>query len=94
MSSFFERVTRTREPRNTTSGSVAKDRLKLVLIHDRTDIPPAIMEELRDDLMGVIARYVDFVREDVEVHITRESRRSRLVAEIPLRNQPRTRSRR
>ncbi len=92
MSSFLNRVTRSRS--SQASGSVAKDRLKLVLIHDRTDIPPAIMEELRDELMGVIARYVDFVREDVEVHITRESRSSRLVAEVPLRNQPRTRSRR
>lgn len=76
------------------SKDVAKERLKLVLVHDRTDISPAIVEQMRDDIISVIARYVDFDRDMVDIHLTRDARENRLVANIPLRQSPRTRRRR
>jgi len=79
---------------HTKSKEVAKERLKLVLVHDRTDISPAIVEKMRDDIISVIARYVDFDRDMVDIHLTREARENRLVANIPLSHAPRTRRRR
>ncbi len=76
------------------SKEVAKERLKLVLVHDRTDISPAIVEQMRDDIISVIARYLDFDRDMVDIHLTREARENRLVADIPLSQTPRTRRRR
>ncbi len=77
-----------------TSKDIAKERLKVVLIHDRTDIPPAVMEQLRDEILDVIAKYVDFDRDAVDIRLDRENRLSQLVAEIPLRESPRSRRKR
>ncbi|MBQ1188012.1 MAG: cell division topological specificity factor MinE [Peptococcaceae bacterium] len=40
------------------SKELAKDRLKLVLIHDRASVSPAMMENLRRDLVEVISKYM------------------------------------
>ena len=47
MASFFDRLL----GREKKSASHAKERLKLVLSHDRTDLPPAMLEELKDDIL-------------------------------------------
>ena len=38
------------------SGKVARDRLKVVLIHDRASVSPEIMEHLKHDILEVVAR--------------------------------------
>jgi cell division topological specificity factor len=45
--------------RKQPSGSVAKDRLKLVLIHDRANCNTDLMEMMKNDIMQVIAKYMD-----------------------------------
>lgn len=87
MNSFFNRITGRQPP----SKQVAKDRLKLVLIHDRTDVSPAIIEEIKDEIIAVISRHVDIDRSGVEIKITQEEHESRLVADIPLLRNPRRR---
>ena len=81
MSNFLEKLFR-REP---NSASQAKERLKLVLIHDRTDMAPGTLEEMKDELIAVISRYVDIEPEAVRIDITQEGREQRLIADIPLR---------
>jgi len=49
---------------------IAKDRLKLVLIHDRVNCAPETMEKLKDDLVKVISKYIDVDEEDIDIHIT------------------------
>ncbi len=87
MTSFFNRITGRQPP----SKQVAKDRLKLVLIHDRTDVSPAIIEEIKDEIIAVISRHVDIDRSGVEIKLTQEGNESRLVADIPLLRNPRRR---
>ncbi len=87
MTSFFNRITGRQPP----SKQVAKDRLKLVLIHDRTDVSPAIIEEIKDEIIAVISRHVDIDRSGVEIKLTQEENESRLVADIPLLKNPRRR---
>ena len=40
------------------SGNIAKDRLKVVLVSDRANCSPAVIENIREDLLNVLAKYV------------------------------------
>jgi cell division topological specificity factor len=85
MTSFFERLLG-RAP--AASAKTAKERLQLVLIHDRTDIAPAVMEILKGEIIDVISKHVDIDREGVEINVTQTQRENRLVANIPLLDAP------
>lgn len=81
MSSIFDALF----GRDRKSASQAKERLKFVLIHDRVDLTPDKMEALRDELMGVISRYVEIDKEAVHITMQQEGREQRLIADIPLK---------
>jgi cell division topological specificity factor len=66
------------------SSDVAKKRLQMVLIHDRSDVSPGLLEEIKDEIVEVIMRRLEIDRENVEVNLTQEGRDSVLVAEVPL----------
>lgn len=72
-----------------SSKDVAKERLKLILIHDRADLSPELLELIKGEIMNVIARYVEIDNSDVEVKLTRveeqEGNSPALVANIPIR---------
>jgi cell division topological specificity factor len=66
------------------SGSVAKTRLQMVLTHDRSSISPGLIEEIKDDIIEVIAKRLDIDPDNVVVSLDTNRRESRLVAEIPI----------
>jgi cell division topological specificity factor len=70
--------------REAASGEVAKERLRLVLAHDRANISPALLDTLKDEIIGVISRHVAIDAEGVQVTFSQTARESRLVADIPL----------
>jgi len=74
------------------SASHAKERLQLVLIHDRTDLTPAELTTLKDEILQVIARHVDFDSDAVQIAVEHDGRSQRLVADIPLRSVTRRRA--
>ncbi len=86
MTSFLDRLMG-----RDRSAQQAKERLKLVLIHDRTDLTPAALEKLKDELITVISRYVSIDPNAVNIEMSQEGREQRLIADIPLR--PATRRR-
>ncbi|QTX31550.1 cell division topological specificity factor MinE [Aminithiophilus ramosus] len=65
---------------------VAKERLQLVLIHDRADISSEMMENLRRDLIAVISTYMEIDDNNIELELEHEDRSVALVANIPIRN--------
>lgn len=67
-----------------SSSDVAKDRLQVVLIHDRVRISPAQMAALREDLLAVVSRYFDVDADGVEITFSQDKRENRLVAEMPV----------
>jgi cell division topological specificity factor len=67
-----------------TSREIAKDRLQLVLVQDRVNLPPQKMSKLKDDLIKVISEYVEIDREGIEISLSKTGRRSRLMANIPV----------
>jgi len=66
------------------SGSVAKTRLQMVLTHDRSSISPGLLEEIKDDIIEVIAKRLDIDPDNVVVNLDTNRQQSRLVAEIPI----------
>jgi len=81
MSGFIDRLL----GRQTKSAYQAKERLKLVLVHDRTDLSPGVLETLKDDLIQTISRHVDIDPAAVRIEMAQEGREQRLIADIPLR---------
>lgn len=67
-----------------SSREVAKQRLQLVLVHDRANISPALLATIKDEIINVISRYIRIDHNGVEVNFTQQGRESRLVADIPL----------
>jgi len=89
MSTFFDRIL----GREKSSAKQAKDRLKLVLIHDRVDMNPGTMETLKDELIDVISRHVEIDPTAVRIEMNQDGRQQRLIADIPLNPTSRRRSR-
>ena len=77
---FFERLFGKKN-----SADSAKERLQLVLIHDRTDLTPAELDSLRDDLIATISRHVEIDAQSVQIGVEHDGRSQRLVADIPLK---------
>lgn len=66
------------------SAENAKERLRLVLIHDRTDLTPHDLEALKNDLFEVISRYVEIDPSAANISVAQDGREQRLVADIPI----------
>ena len=81
MKNFTDQITGKRQ-----SASTARDRLKLVLIHDRANLPPGVMEDLRDEIINVISRHIEVDRDAVQLQIAQDGRKQRLIADIPLQS--------
>ncbi len=80
MANFINRIF-SQEP---SSAAKAKDRLRLVLINDRTDLSAAVLESLKDDLLDVLSRYIQIDPKSMKIDITQEGRQQRLIADIPI----------
>ena len=74
------------------SATSAKERLQLVLVHDRTDLTPGQLESLKDDLIKAISQYIDIDPEAVRIELEKDGREQRLVADIPLKSSSRHRA--
>ena len=81
MSAWLERLMNTK----SKSADDAKERLKLVLIHDRTNLTQKALESMKNELIEVISRYVEIDPSAVRIDMTQEGREQRLVADIPIR---------
>jgi len=72
-----------------SSKDVAKERLKLILIHDRADLSPELLDAIKGEILNVIAKYVEIDNSDVEVKLTKtnldEGNSPALVANIPIK---------
>ncbi|GFI31651.1 MAG: cell division topological specificity factor MinE [Lachnospiraceae bacterium] len=53
-----------------SSGDIAKDRLKLVLVSDRANCSPDVMEMIKNDIIQVISKYMEIDAEGLDIQIT------------------------
>ena len=53
-----------------TSGDIAKDRLKLLLVSDRANCSPDVMEMIKNDIIQVISKYMEIDADGLDIQIT------------------------
>ncbi len=70
---------------NTDSRNHAKSRLKLIIAHDRASINPDMMEAMREEILDVVARYVEVDREEMQFSLSNDQRMTSLTANLPIR---------
>ena len=77
--------------KGTKSKDVAKERLKLVLINDRSGLSPRMLEELRVEIFKVISKYIEIDDKSLDIQMTNTMSEDgsrvvpALVANIPIR---------
>ncbi len=78
------------------SGNVAKDRLKLVLVHDRVNCSSQVLEMLKTDIIKVISNYMEIDEEELDIQITQTQSDEQngtvpvLYANIPIKSMRKT----
>jgi cell division topological specificity factor len=80
MKEFFARLFGRRQ----ASKAIAKERLRLVLIHDRAGIPPELLNVIKNEILTVISKHVKVEREGIEMNLSHSQGQTRLVADIPI----------
>ena len=70
----------------------AKNRLKLIIAHDRAQINPEIVEKMRQEILAVVSRYLDIDLSETEFAITSNDRTTSLTANLPIKKVKRTSS--
>ena len=67
------------------SADQAKERLQLVLIHDRTDLSDEAFRKMKDEILKVISKYIEIDPAAVNIRVAQEGRQQRLMADIPIK---------
>jgi len=81
---LLEFISRMLGKESASSKTVAKERLRLVLVHDRASISPAMLNSLRADLIKVISNYMEIDEDALEFNLCQDDREVALVANIPV----------
>lgn len=75
----------------SSSKDIAKNRLKLVLINDRNNFPPDLLQSIQNDMIQVIQKYIEVDEKNIEIKMIRSKNTddsnvvSELVANIPVK---------
>ncbi|MBN1200701.1 MAG: cell division topological specificity factor MinE [Anaerolineae bacterium] len=81
MTSLIDRLLGRKTP---TSAELARERLKLVLVTDRSDLSPETLEQMQAEIIQVITRYIKIDQSKVHIKLEQRARENYLVADIPL----------
>ena len=71
------------EKRENTSED-ATNRLKVILMHDRTKLDPLIMNKMREELIEVFSKYVVINKEELEIDLGNNGDEAALMLNIPI----------
>lgn len=64
------------------SGQVARQRMQVVLMHDRMDLTPDIMESLKNDILSVLSRYMEIDQQTIRVDLEKGKEYTALVSNV------------
>jgi len=66
---------------SSSSVSIAKERLKSLLVSDRVDCTPDTFEKIHADLYRTISKYIEIAPEEFDVQVTHSYIHIRLMGE-------------
>ena len=78
---ILERIFGSRAP---SSREVAKERLQLVLVHDRVKLSPELIDTLKSEIIAVITKHVQIDEQHMEIELTSGKGFQKLRADIPI----------
>ena len=75
---------------DSKSKNIAKERLKMVITHDRANVSPKYLDAMRNDILKVMSHYIDIEEDGVDIKLTRlvnddDTYTSTLIANIPIK---------
>ncbi|MEJ5348919.1 MAG: cell division topological specificity factor MinE [Desulfosoma sp.] len=71
--------------RHRGSADTAKQRLGVVLMHDRLDISPQLMEAIKNDIIDVLSRYMEIDRGSIKVDFEKGKDYTALVSNVQVK---------
>lgn len=77
-----------------SSSNVAKGRLQMVLMSDRAGCSPEVMEQIKNEIIQVISKYINIDSEELDIKITQSNESGAegpaIVANIPIKGMKHT----
>jgi cell division topological specificity factor len=67
------------------SGHIARERMQFVLMHDRLDLTPDIMEALKNDILEVLGRYMEIDDQSIRVDLEQGKGYTALVSNVQIK---------
>jgi cell division topological specificity factor len=84
---FFDKLFGRKKPAAPSAGELARERLTLMLVHDRLKLTPDLLDRIKEELLAVISKYVEIDESGVDVELTHSEHSDKLVARMPVRRQ-------
>jgi|YNPNPStandDraft_1061719.scaffolds.fasta_scaffold02017_5 cell division topological specificity factor len=64
------------------SGKVARDRMQIVLLHDRLSIEPEVMEKIKNEIIAVLSKYMEIDHQTINVRVEQGKDYAALVSNV------------
>lgn len=67
------------------SKDIAKERLRLVLVHDRAGVSPEFMEQIKEEIIKVISKYMEIDAANTVINLHKTEGTAVLVANLAIK---------
>lgn len=71
-------------PNRPDSRRVVKDRLRLILAQDRTNLPPEVLAAMRAEILAVVSSYFEIETDQTEINLEVDDQTTVLIANLPI----------
>jgi cell division topological specificity factor len=85
LTNWLERIFGKSEGDSPNSRDRVKQRLQLILAHDRVALTPQMLEEMRREIMAVVSKYVEIDQDSMEISLESDRRATVMIANLPIR---------